>query len=145
MAQEPSPEYIVLLDESLMDEGTNPSIAAAWYAYALSHANWISEHYKDKDPAKDYKLAFEEELLCRGNLVQVWYELKEKTPDLKDIYLDEMVTVRDAGFLEEYIWTYHSDEGWPLPENLQLEEFDAWMAENLPEHHPETLAGIQVQ
>ena len=144
-AQESSPKYIVLLDESLMNDDADPSVSAAWLSYALSHVNWIKDHYKDKDPVKDYKLTFEEELFCRDNMVQVWYEIQEKTPGLQDVYLNETLTVRNAGFLEEYVWTYHSYEGWTLPENLELKEFDAWMAENLTEHQPKTLSRIEIQ
>jgi hypothetical protein len=144
-AQESSPKFIVIMDENLVAEDANPSIAAAWYGYALSHVNWVNDHYKDKDPTKDYKLTFEEELFCRNNMVQIWSEIQEKTPGLTDTYLDEVLGVRDAGFLDEYVWTYHAQEGWPLPEDLKLEEFNDWMAQNLSQHESKTLAGIQIE
>jgi hypothetical protein len=143
-AQEPEPRYVVLLDETLLDDNADSAVSAAWLSYALSHVNWVKDNYVDKDPVTDYKLTFDEELLCRNNMVQVWFEIQEKTPGLKDSYLDEMLLVRNAGFLDEYVWTYHSQEGWPLPKDLQLEEFNVWLDENLNQHQPTTLARIEI-
>ncbi len=142
--QEPSVKFTVLMDETLLDDNADPNASAAWLGYALSHANWVKDNYVDKDPLTDYKVTFDEELLCRDNMVQIWYEIKEKTPGLTDTYLDEMLMVRDAGFLDEYVWTYHSQEGWPMPKELQLEEFNAWMDENLNQHKPTTLSRLEI-
>lgn len=145
LAQGTAPsKYSVLIDESLQGEESDPNVGAAWLGYALSHANWIEDNYKDKDLAKDYKLSFDEEVFCRDNLAQIWSELKAKHPGIKDDYLDGLLKIRDAGFLKEYIWTFHKQKDWSEPEGLKQKDFNGWMEKNLPGFQPKTLTGLQI-
>lgn len=143
-ADKPSFKYTTLIDKSLNEEKTDYNLAATWMGYALSHVNWINDHYKDKDLAKEYKLTFEEEFFCRDKMVKIWSELKQNKPGLKNAYMDDMLKVRKAGFLDEYVWAYYHQEGWAMPEGLKLEAFNAWRTKNLSKHQPKTLAGIQI-
>lgn len=58
--------------------------------------------------------------------------------DEQDEYLDLLVRVQEANFLEEYVWFYFRERDWPQPDWLELGEFESWRTQNLGWHRPET-------
>lgn len=118
----------------------------AWLTYGFARLGWIKEHMQV--PFADitqetYLQSYEEELYGRENLVAVWEELKEQDTTLSDTYLDEMITVRKAGYLPEYVWLFtyfETNEGAPSDERVQ--EFDMWYFDNIPDHEPQTMVGL---
>lgn len=136
----------VVLDRSLYDENKPKEIAAAWLAYALARVNWVREHITPKHlKAHGYRRSFDEEFYGREKLVQVWEELKVKNTQLKDPYLDTLLSVYKATFLREYVWIYLRDDWWKTqPDQLQR-KFSEWRKTNLSGHQGETLADINVK
>ncbi len=83
-------------------------------------------------------------MIARSTLANIWEEFKNSQPDLKDKYLDDLLAVYRAGFIREYIWVFLANDAWLQPEGLQLDEFSAWVKANLPDHEPETRAGVEI-
>ncbi|MFK7897007.1 MAG: hypothetical protein AB8G23_14275 [Myxococcota bacterium] len=55
-----------------------------------------------------------------------------------DEYLDLLLRVQQAGFLEEYVWFYFHKRAWPMPDWLEMQAFENWRTQNLAWHRPET-------
>ncbi len=56
----------------------------------------------------------------------------------RDEYLDLLLRVEEANFLEEYVWFHFRERGWPQPDWLELGEFESWRAQHLAWHRPQT-------
>ncbi len=78
------------------------------------------------------------EFTARQHLLDAWEERRSKHDSVSDPYLDRLMLVRDAGFLDEYTVRYFSRGAWQVPEGLQLDKFRKWQRENLRDHKPET-------
>jgi hypothetical protein len=136
----------VTLDQKAL-KGKAESVTGAWMGYGIARANWISEHVLgNPETAKAYRRCFEEELAGRENLAKIWSELKHSDPKLKDDYLDQVIMIRGAGFLGEYVWSYLGSADWKQPpKQLRLEAFDKWKASNLSGHKAETFADVKIE
>ena len=134
----------LLYSDSLF-EGDD-SVMASWLGYGLSKIVWVKQNAPEMMETGAYHSSFEEELYGRESLVKIWKELKEKDTSLQDGYLDEFVIIYDAGYLREYVWAYFTDGTWDGgPEGSRMEEFVVWQVENLPEHQPITLVGLDFE
>ena len=107
-----------------------------WLSYGLALVAW-----EDKEPNTNY---FEREVYARTQAAQIWKELKQNGSATSDSDLDSLVLVNDAGFMKEYVSDFLSKPSWVLPLDLKLEEFSAWMTENLPNHKPVINTGINI-
>ena len=85
---------------------------------------------------------FEEELAARDAMIIMWEGLKKDAPSNNNMYLDDLIRIRQSGFLPEYIWVYYRDLGWnSITEQPSIEkskQFETWAKENLMNHIPET-------
>lgn len=129
---------VVIDAESL--KGRPPAVMAAWLGYASGRALWISSYIKaNPSEATTYKRTLEEEVAGRESLADTWVELKAKQADLRDEYLDQLVRVREARLMREYVWVNLRADTWKeQPADLQLERFREWEAANLLGHVVET-------
>jgi hypothetical protein len=101
----------MVMDESLFGENTN--VLAAWLAYGTTKSLWVTDKYLEENPDKSkYQYSFQEELDAREALVQVWKDLKKRDENISDKYLNSLIVVKDAGFLDEYVWHYFQAEEW---------------------------------
>ena len=133
----------IVLDPSLQSE--NISVASAWVGYGSALAEWIQDNITDKDfISGTYRPAFEGEVKARSTLASIWEEFKNSQPDLKNKYLDDLLAVYKAGFIREYTWVFLGNDTWLQPDGLQLEDFSAWSKANIPNHVPETRAGVEI-
>jgi hypothetical protein len=57
---------------------------------------------------------------------------------LSNDYLDALLAVREAGFLDEYVAHYHRRPGWQVPESVDASEFARWKRRELSGHRPQT-------
>ena len=78
------------------------------------------------------------EFTARQHLLDAWEERRSDDDGVADVYLDGLLLVRDAGFLDEYTVRYFGRGDWLLPEGLQLDKFQHWQRANLRGHQPET-------
>jgi hypothetical protein len=84
----------------------------------------------------------EHEAKAREFMVSVWRRNQEPgVPD--NTYLDELTMVSDAQYMREYVWVFLRNRNASFdPGDLKLREFEAWRAEHLPHHAPQTLVLI---
>ena len=148
-ATEPADDKVkitITLDEAAL-KGKPQSVLGAWMGYGVARANWLSEHVLVKPGASEsYHRCFEEELAGRESLAKIWIELKQSDPKLKDEYLDQIIAIRHAGFLGEYVWSYLGSADWKqAPEQLRLEAFEKWKASNLAGHKAQTFADVKFE
>ena len=129
----------VVIDAETL-EGKPPAVTAAWLGYASGRALWISSHIKaNPSEATTYTRTFEEEVAGRESLADMWAELKAKQSDLLDVYLDQLLRVREAKLMREYVWVNLRGESWKeQPTDLQIERFQEWAAVHLVGHVVET-------
>jgi hypothetical protein len=118
---------------------------APWLAYLLGRIEYrskknIAETYYGPQPA-----GFEEEVWARDTAAQVYVELRQKDRDLDVPYFDDLVRVRAAGFLREYVWIYLNRSGWRDPGGLRIKEFEAWQRVNLAGHRAVTYGTISLE
>lgn len=118
---------------------------APWLAYLLGRIEYrsknnIAETYYGPQPAE-----FEEEVWARDTATQVYVELRQKDRDLGVPYFDDLVRVRAAGFLREYVWIYLNRSGWRDPGGLRIKEFEAWQRVNLVGHRAVTYGSISLE
>ena len=105
----------------------------------------MEKKFFDQNPgATSYQYTFTEEIEARKGCAYLWREVKVKD-DLTNRYLDAPVAVLEAGFLQEYVWTYFRNSNWQQPESLRLDEFDHWRSLNLQDHEPETRAVARIE
>jgi len=106
----------------------------SWVSYSLTRSACQLQIGGD-NPAR--ASSFECELTARRHLLQTWREQgQEKAAD--DAYLDTLLLVEQAGFLDEYVAHYLGRKTWVLPDDLQTGAFDAWRRQYLRGHKPQT-------
>lgn len=127
-------------------------IVQSWIAYSLAKSTCQLQIGGDL-PAQNS--SFKCELRPREVLVRRWATRNEIKTDPsatdseaapppssleieQDEYLDLLVRVEEAGFLEEYVWYFFQKRDWPQPEWLELHDFESWRGEHLPWHRPQT-------
>lgn len=118
---------------------------AAWIAYALALAAWAQNSGAiDRAAAGVFVPPFEGELAARRSQIQVWKELNEKERKVF-AYMDEVTAVQAAGFLAEYIWTFHRQSTWVTePDGLRLDAFEGWRSKSLAGHQARTGARLRI-
>lgn len=121
----------------------SPVEMAAWTAYGLGLANWVTKNGAADSAAEGiFVPSFDAELQARQSQLQIWREMNEKSPQPLP-YMDAMLQVAAAGFLREYLWQHHRQPGWGAPPaDLKLDDFSRWSGENLRDHVPQTGAHV---
>jgi hypothetical protein len=78
------------------------------------------------------------ELMARRHLVDAWEERIAQDPEVEDPYLDALLRVRKAGFLDEYTVRYFGRDDWVVPAEVRVADFRRWQRRHLRGHRPET-------
>jgi hypothetical protein len=110
-------------------------VLQSWVAYSLMKSTCQLE-VGGKIPARvsDYGC----ELTARRHLLDTWDEQRLQHAAASDPYLDTLLAVRNAGFLDAYTVHYFSRKHWQVPVEVRLDEFHEWHRKYLPGHKPET-------
>jgi len=107
----------------------SPDLLGVWSVYGLALASGAEKTGRD-----DYAT----EVTARSLLADSWKDLRAGK-QLKDPYLDLLVEVRDAGFIDEYVLATLARPGWTLSgeelARLKLAPWTAWAATHLPADH----------
>jgi len=121
--------------ELLIDKSVAQDAMPAWIGYGASLATSIKDgHRRD---------CFETEFKAREFMIDLWLRLKKEKET--DPYIEDLVKVRDAGFLREYVWTFFRTPAWSAPPaGLKLADFRNWRADHLHGHKPQTLAAVKL-
>jgi hypothetical protein len=78
------------------------------------------------------------EFTAREHLVDAWEVQRLEHKDIADPYLDDLVIVRNAGFLDEYTVRYFGRKGWQVPAEVRVDDFRRWQRKHLRRHKPQT-------
>ncbi len=78
------------------------------------------------------------EFTARQHLVETWEQQRAEHAGATDDYLDELLIVRDAGYLDEYTVRYFGRRDWQVPAEVDVDEFRRWQRKHLRRHKPET-------
>ncbi len=110
-------------------------VLQSWVTYSLVRSTCQLE-IGGTNPARnnDYGCEF----TARRHLVEAWEEHLVEHPDAADAYLDALLRVRDAGYLDEYTVRYFGREHWSVPAEVRLDEFRRWQQRHLEGHRPQT-------
>jgi hypothetical protein len=110
-------------------------VLQSWVTYSLMKSACQLE-IGGKNPARnsDYGCEF----TARWHLVKAWEAQRAEHEDAADSYLDDLLRVRDAGFLDEYTVLYFGKDGWLVPTEVSVDTFRAWQRKNLRGHKPQT-------
>ena len=123
-------EPVLVIDRSVTQDAMS-----AWIGYGGSLISSIEDGHK--------RDCFDTELKAREFMVDFWLKVKEEKHT--DTYIEELVKVRDASYLREYVWTFFRTPAWGAPpDGLKLVEFWNWRADHLRGHRPQTLAAIKL-
>lgn len=110
-------------------------VLQSWVSYSLMKSACQLEVGGPNPPrVSDYGCEF----TARQHLVQTWEEQRQEHPDATDEYLDQLLAVREAGFLDEYTVRYFGRKNWQVPVEVRLDEFRHWQKKHLRHHRPQT-------
>ena len=115
-------------------QGGDP-VLQSWVVYSLARAACQLEAGAEI-PSRVSTFACES--MARRLLSESWAENRQADPSLADSYLDALVQVRNAGYLDEYVVRYFGRKGWQVPADVDSAGFEAWQRVNLRGHRPET-------
>lgn len=110
-------------------------VLQSWVSYSLTRSACQLKIGGD-NPAR--ASSFDCELTARRHLLEAWQEQRVDSPASVDPYLDDLLLVQQAGFLDEYIAYYFRRKSWQLPAELDPQAFDDWRREHLHGHKPQT-------
>lgn len=117
-----------LAPQALADD--DPALQS-WVAYSLIRSACQLE-VGGEIPAR--VSTYDCELTARQHLVDAWKEKREHG----DAYLDTLLAVSEAGFLEEYVAYYLRRGNWRVPAGNDMDGFRDWRRSRLKGHRPET-------
>ncbi len=130
----------VSLDPSLM---SNDASLASWLAYAIIIADEMNTYYTQQ-PSGNFILTFAIELSAREGMIEQYVSLKNNG-DLPETYqyVEELLLIENAGFLEEYVFFSFNPGTWENDKGFIEADFTNWKEINLSNHQPLTLATIE--
>ena len=144
VASQPRPKVTVNWDSRA---GQSKEQSAVWLGYLLDRAIYVKEHGNEYADAKGVLIPhFTEEVDARSKAARIYEELSAKDKELHDDYFEDLVKVEEAGFMQEYVWTYLRQSTWAESERpSKLVAFSSWKEANLPNHRAVTYGSISMQ
>ena len=110
-------------------------VMQSWVSYSLARSTCQLQIGGD-NPAR--ASSFECELTARRLLLQTWTDHQSESPAAEDKYLDELVRVQAASYLDEYVARFLEKKHWDMPDDLETRAFRKWQRKNLRGHKPQT-------
>lgn len=107
----------------------------SWVAYSLVKST-CQLQVGGENPARNSSYGCE--LTAREHLVDTWESQLEEHQFASDAYLDALLRVRQAGYLDEYTVYYFGQDDWSVPVEVRVNDFRRWQAANLGRHKPQT-------
>ncbi len=112
---------------------TDPALQS-WVSYSLGKSV-CQLQIGGENPARES--SFECEMNARRLLLDTWLEQQAKNPANRDEYLDELASVQQAGYLDEYVVKNFGKRHWEIPIDLDMSGFHKWRRTNLRGHKPQ--------
>lgn len=107
----------------------------SWVAYSLTRSVCQLELGGD-NPARQN--SYDCEFRARKLLLDAWLEQRSANPGLADDYLDQLLAVREAGYLGAYTAYFFRRGDWQVPAAIDANAFDQWRRRHLRGHRPQT-------
>ena len=110
-------------------------VLQSWVRYSLAKSTCQLE-IGGENPARnnDYVCEF----TARRHLVDAWEQHRGEHAGAEDEYLDTLLEVRRAGYLDEYTVRYFGRQDWVVPAEVRVDEFQRWQRRHLKGHRPQT-------
>ncbi len=121
-----------LSDRALTDDSP---VLQSWVAYSLARSACQLE-IGGENPARVSSYGCE--FTARRILLDTWDEKRSGQTTVRDEYLDSLIRVREAGYLDEYVVHYFQRKEWLVPAEVDVRGFQDWRRQNLRRHKPET-------
>ena len=119
----------------------NLFVQSAWIAYTAPIRNDMLQHYK-KYPKGDYIVPYNVETDARNNLINFYSQIKKEN-EIYDDYIEDLIKIRTAGMLNEYIFFSFNPGNWINDKNFEKDSYMEWMNDNMSAHIPLTLAHVE--
>lgn len=110
-------------------------VLQSWVRYSLARSTCQLENGGD-NPARANSHRCE--LIARRHLLESWQERKALQPSLANDYLDDLLLVDEAGFLDEHVSRHFRQRNDATSVSPGMREYRRWLAATLPGHRPET-------
>ena len=110
-------------------------VLQSWVAYSLARSTCQLEMGGD-NPARNSSYGCE--FTARRHLLDTWEEQRAEHSDAADDYLDALLQVREAGFLDEYTVHYFGKKHWQVPAEVDVPAFRRWQKRHLKGHRPQS-------
>ena len=110
-------------------------VLQSWVAYSLMKSACQLE-LGGENPGRnsDYGCEF----TARRHLVEAWEAQRAEHQGASDAYLDDLLQVREAGYLDEYTVRYFGRGHWQVPIEVRVADFREWRRTHLRRHKPQT-------
>ena len=110
-------------------------VLQSWVAYSLVRSTCQLEMGGD-NPARNSSYGCE--FTARRHLLDTWDAQRAEHAGASDEYLDTLLRVRDAGFLDEYTVRYFGKKHWQVPAEVDVAAFRRWQKQHLKGHRPQS-------
>ncbi len=110
-------------------------VLQSWVAYSLAKSICQLELGGD-NPAR--QSSYNCEIKARNVLVDAWAEQRAENVSISDVYLDELLLIREAAYLEAYTAHYFRRNNWQVPEEVEVTAFRDWRRKHLRRHRAQT-------
>ena len=143
--QRTNSEFIIVFDPMFNDASV---FSEGWLIYASEIKEDMEKFYR-KNPNGEYSIPYAVENEARRLMAFFYVVSKQKNSDINDNYLEDLIKINNAGFFDEYVFVCFNREGWENPINwktdkdLKIDEWANWMKNNLNDHIPLTLVGVE--
>ena len=110
-------------------------VLQSWVTYSLARSACQLDIGGD-NPARANSYGCE--FMARQLMLDSWEGHRLDNPSITDHYLDSLLQVREAGYLDEYVAAYFGKRDWQVPVEVDVDKFHRWRREHLRRHRPET-------
>jgi len=110
-------------------------VLQSWVAYSLARST-CQLTIGGANPARNDDFGCE--FTARRHLVDAWERQRREHAGIADPYLDTLLQVRAAGYLDEYTVRYFGSDDWIVPAEVRVDDFGRWQRRHLRGHRPET-------
>ena len=115
-----------------------------WLGYLMARAVYVQDHKAEySGEIGVVKAHFSEEVSARTKAATMYDELGRNG---HIHYFDDLLKVKKAGYMKEYVWVYLRQPAWtPDEEPKNLSAFSSWAQKNIPDHQIETGGSISIE
>lgn len=130
-------KYAITIDSAV----NNPFVQSVWLGYT-AHIRADMEAFYKNNPEGEYIKSYNAEKIARNSMIEMYLRI-QKEQSINDEYIEDLIKIRSADMFDEYVFFSFNTGNWNNEKNFQESKYKEWMANNLPNHKPLTLAKIE--